>query len=204
MKIRNILEATNGRKPFFGCFGLHEWAMLYSGKPKEVNELSTASTTRHQDQLQLRVSQATIDGVVNSSPLRCTHYDAWRFFQKDAQAFNVHTPMRRNSQVDFEQPGCVHASMDLFRYAYEVYPLVSSEVLVSALLLAVHARQIDMRASPYDVAGFQGCEDPICVETAEGRRQYVLEQEALAGEAQPVRAALLDCYNALLRLHDAA
>lgn len=30
--IRNILHSTSKRQPFFGCFGLHEWAMLYSGR----------------------------------------------------------------------------------------------------------------------------------------------------------------------------
>lgn len=29
---RNILHSTSKRQPFFGCFGLHEWAMLYSGR----------------------------------------------------------------------------------------------------------------------------------------------------------------------------
>lgn len=31
-KTRDMLHATASRQPFFGCFGLHEWAMLYSGR----------------------------------------------------------------------------------------------------------------------------------------------------------------------------
>ena len=31
-KTRDLLHSTATRQPFFGCFGLHEWAMLYSGR----------------------------------------------------------------------------------------------------------------------------------------------------------------------------
>lgn len=31
-KTRDMLHSTATRQPFFGCFGLHEWAMLYSGR----------------------------------------------------------------------------------------------------------------------------------------------------------------------------
>jgi len=45
-----------------------------------------------------------------------------------------------------------------------------------------------MRASPYDLAslGF----DPICIETAEGRAQYVTAQRELSELAEPVRQKL--------------
>jgi len=154
--------------------------------------------SRHQEQLSLRISQEVIDHTVNSLPLRCTHFDAWRFFHPDAQNLNKVTPMSRSTQKQIEQPGCVHANMDLFRWAYEINPLVSSELLVASLRLAVHARQIDMRASPYDVSAFEGCEQAIMVETTEGRKQYAMEQEELFAEAQPIRRRLLDIYDEVL------
>ena len=42
--------------------------------------------------------------------------------------------------------------MDLFKYAYQLYPFVSSDLLRECLVLAIKARKIDMRASPYDVS----------------------------------------------------
>ena len=47
--------------------------------------------------------------------------------------------------------------MDLFKYAYQLYPFISSELLRECLLLAISARKIDMRASPYDVSSVKEC-----------------------------------------------
>lgn len=47
--------------------------------------------------------------------------------------------------------------MDLFKYAYQLYPFVSSELLRECLELAVKARKVDMRASPYDVSHVPDC-----------------------------------------------
>jgi hypothetical protein len=212
---RDIMAATIIKKPFLGCFGLHEWAMLYSGAKQQqqqpiVNSTSSVSGSssnvgdgggRHQENLPLRVSQGVIDSVVNSQPLRCTHYDAFRFFHRDAKGMNTVKQLSRTAQTVNEQPGCVHATMDLFRYAYELYPLTSSDLLQRALRVAITARQLDMRASPYDVSAFSGCEEAIPIETAEGRRRYVAEQERLAQQSQSVRAALLAVYNDVLAVH---
>ena len=110
----------------------------------------------------------------------------------------------REDQVRLEQPGCIHANMDLFKYAYQLYPLLPATLLVEALELALAARRIDMRASPYDVRRFEGCEDTLFVETTEGRRQYSLEQEALARRAAPIRGKLLDAYDAVISTVDQA
>jgi hypothetical protein len=96
------------------------------------------------------------------------------------------------------QPGCIHANMDIFRYAYELYPLIPAELLVSSTELALSARRVDMRASPYDVSMFEGCEDAIEIERTEGRRQYVMEQEGLASRAVPIRRQLFDIYDQVL------
>ena len=111
---------------------------------------------------------------------------------------NVNPVITRGDQVKLEQPGCVHTNMDLFKYAYQLYPLLPSTLLVEALQLALAARMIDMRASPYDVSSFEGCEDPLMVETMDGRRRYALEQEALFRKAMPLRRKLIDAYTAVL------
>lgn len=194
-KIRDILSATGLKQPFFGCFGLHEWAMLYSGS----NLSEPTLLPRHQEQLSLRIPQSVIDDVVRGSgQLKCTHFDAWRFFHPDAQGLNIVSPLSRERQVQFEQPGCIHATMDLFKYAYQLYPFVSSELLLQSLKLAIKARKIDMRASPYDVSHVEGCEEPLCVETSEGRRLYVAAQEDLFELSSPIRTSLLQVYEDVL------
>lgn len=110
--------------------------------------------------------------------------------------------MSRTQQKDFEQPGCIHGNMDLFKYAYQLYPLLPSSLLVECLQLAIAARKIDMRASPYDVSAFAECEHALEVETLEGRRQYAIEQEALYRRATPIRMALLSAYNRVLESGD--
>ena len=188
---RDVLRSTSTKVPFFGCFGLHEWAMLYSG--------NGSATSRHQESTPLRVDQQTIDAVVGvPGQLRCTHYDAFRFFQPAAKPINAVKTLSRENTPRHEQPGCIHANMDLFRYAYQLYPFVSSALLVQTLTLALEARKIDMRASPYDVSAFEGCEVPICVETPQGRKLYIEEQERVAAAAVPIRKALLDIYDEVL------
>lgn len=51
---------------------------------------------------------------------------------------------------------------DLYKWCYKLGPLVESELLIDCLALAADARALDMRASPYDLAGY-GFE-PIAVE----------------------------------------
>ena len=103
---RETLEKTARKTAFFGCFGLHEWAMLYSGGP------GGRLPERHQATLPLRVSQATIDRVVEEG-VRCTHFDAFRFFHPAARRFNLVDPITKQRQSELEQPGCVHANMVL-------------------------------------------------------------------------------------------
>lgn len=190
MRNFELLKATSKRSPFFGCFGMHEWAMLYSG-----NQNGSKPYNCYQKQLKTRVNQDTIDSVVRSSGLlKCTHFDAWRFFHPDAQSINSFQKITRDDQLELEQPGCVHANMDLFRFAFHIYPLISSDLLLKVLEIALWARKIDLRASPYDVSMYLGCEEPLLVETSEGRKKYIKEQEKLATEAFPIRKELLDIY----------
>ncbi len=173
--IGELLSATAARSPSMRCFGMHEWAMVYR-----------APTVRH-ERVPLRLGSAGTDAVVESMPLRCTHFDAFRFFTEPAVARNTGTPSR-GDQSRWEQPGCVHANMDLYKWCYKLGPLIESELLIEALELAADARELDMRASPYDLAAY-GFE-PIAVETPAGRAAYVRAQHDIATRAAPLRAAI--------------
>ena len=142
----DILECTQARSPVLNCFGFHEWAMLY--RPE-----GSPAPNRHQT-LPLRLSQGHINRVVEDrSPLKCTHFDAFRFFAPEAQPLNA-LPLSRSLQMDHEQPGCVHATMDLFKAAMKLSPWIPSELVADCFALARDARVLDMRASPYDLSDF--------------------------------------------------
>jgi hypothetical protein len=177
------LEATLSREPSFACFGLHEWAMVY----RDPN-------VRH-PYVPLRLSRAETDAVVESQPLRCTHYDAFRFFTTEAAPRN-RFPLTRDVTTDHDQPGCIHANMDLYRFAYKVAPFGPADVLADAFELAAAARAVDMRASPYDLSGYGF--PPVKIETREGREEYVELQRELYRRSVPVRERVLDVYRGLL------
>jgi hypothetical protein len=178
------LEATRAREPAFACLGLHEWAMVY----RDPN-------VRHPD-LPLRFSREEIDRVVESQPLRCTHYDAYRFFTAEAAPRN-RWPLTREATTEFDQPGCLHVNMDLYRFAYKIAPFCPSDVLADAFELAIAVREVDMRASPYDLAAY-GFE-PIRIETPPGREEYIHRQRFLHERSIPVRERVLALYQDLLR-----
>ncbi|KXP15116.1 3-methyladenine DNA glycosylase [Tsukamurella pseudospumae] len=174
--VARLLETTATRAPVFGCFGLHEWAMVFR----------EADQTRHP--VPLRLGPEGTDDVVRAGSLRCTHYDAFRFFTPDAAPRNL-AELSRETQVASEQPGCLHAGMDLYKWAFKLAPGAPSDLVADAFDLARDARELDMRASPYDLAdhGFS----PIAIETREGRNEYVRQQVALAERAAPIRDRLL-------------
>ncbi|BBY60765.1 hypothetical protein MSAR_39010 [Mycolicibacterium sarraceniae] len=181
--IADLLRATEDRAPQFGCFGMHEWAMVYR-----------TDAVRH-GRVPLRLGAAGTDAVVDSMPLRCTHFDAFRFFTDAAATRNRGVPTRAD-QRDWEQPGCLHANMDLYKWCYKLGPLVDSQLLVDCLELAAEARELDMRASPYDLMhlGFA----PIAVEEPAGRAEYVRRQGLISERAAPLRAALVSWCEQLL------
>ncbi|WP_278312723.1 3-methyladenine DNA glycosylase [Lolliginicoccus levis] len=183
-----LIEHTTARPARLSCFGLHEWAMVYRASPDDV---------RHA-RLPLRLGHAGTDAVVESMPLRCTHVDAFRFFTEDARPLNDQV-LSRADQLRTEQPGCVHASMDLYKWCYKLLPITSSDLLLDCFELALAAREIDMRASPYDLSG-HGL-PPIEVETPRGRAEYVRLQQWLAERAAPVRERIaVACQTALATL----
>jgi hypothetical protein len=181
-----ILEATAGRPAAFGCFGRHEWAMVYRQRADEVRHASWP----------LRLPAAGIAQVVESAPLRCTHFDAFRFYTEDARPLNIIQPTRAQ-QADLEQPGCLHATMDLYKWCFRSYPAIGAELTADCFELAREVRVIDMRASPYDLRdlGYS----PIAIETARGRAEYVEHQQDFAARGSHLRQRVIDALHDALR-----
>ncbi|GAA1476112.1 hypothetical protein GCM10009623_05580 [Nocardioides aestuarii] len=191
---RRLLAATASRPAHTGCFGLHEWAMVYR---------SAAHGTRHPQRL--RLGDTATDEVVESHRITCSHFDAFRFFTPDARPRNTLQP-GRDDRPDFEQPGCLHAGMDLYKHAFRLSPLVLSDLVADAFELAWEIRVLDMRAAPYDMSGVMldptGEEwTPVRIETADGKREYAAAQAGFAERGAPVRAALIaECDRLLAEL----
>tara|TARA_B100000575_G_scaffold294225_2_gene308779 strand:- start:3532 stop:4509 length:978 start_codon:yes stop_codon:yes gene_type:complete len=171
-----LLHDTQSQKSQFGCFGLHEWAMVYRSE-----------VPRH-NQVPLRFSQEKIAEIVDSHHLLCTHFDAFRFFTPSAQPLNKNS-LSREAFAKYEQPGCIHTNMDVYKWAYKFYPWISSELILDAFKLAYQARYIDMRASPYDL-GYLGLK-PIKIETEKGKKEYRVAQETLSVKAKKIRSHLI-------------
>jgi hypothetical protein len=186
-----LLRATQGREGNFGCFGLHEWAMVYRD-----------SDTRHPQPL--RLGHDETDKVVEGHRVGCSHWDAVRFFTPRALPLNTLRPFK-DDRADFEQPACLHANMDLYKHAYRLAELVGSDLIADAFELAWDVRIMDMRAAPYDMTGITidpyGIEwSPIKIETAAGKREYAELQRHFAERSVPIRGQLADVLEHALRV----
>lgn len=175
--ILGLLRATRDRPAHFACHGLHEWAMVYRG-----------TEVRHEESVPLRLPQAEVDRLVESRPIRCSHFDAFRFFPAAARPLNRLQPGPEDRALH-EQPGCVHANMDLYKWASKAMPWIGSGLLLDCFEHALRLRELDMRASPYDLRNHGYI--PIRIETAEGRREYETIQRALAAKAAVLRDRLI-------------
>ena len=175
----NLLRATEARPAHTGCFGLHEWAMVYRQSPDEL---------RHND-WPLRLGSTGTDEVVEGHQVKCSHFDAFRFFTDSARPRNVLHPAR-DDRPAFEQPGCLHAGMDLYKHAFRLTPMICSDLVADCFELARDIRVMDMRAAPYDLVdlGFE----PIPIETPEGKATYVRGQREFAERGAPLRRRLIE------------
>lgn len=190
-QLHTLLTATAARAPQLGCFGLHEWAMVHR---------SAEFGTRHD--WPLRLGQEGTDAVVESHRVACSHFDAFRFFTPSSRPLNILQP-GRDDRPDFEQPGCLHAGMDLYKHAFRLTPMVASELVADCFELARDIRVLDMRAAPYDLAdlGFE----PVRIETVEGKAAYVEQQRRFAERGAPLRARLVEeCERLLAAVPSAA
>jgi len=179
-----VLGATQSRTANFGCYGVHEWAMVYGGHD-----------LRHVETTPLRLSQAEVDSFVESRPVACSHFDAYRFFAPDAKPMN-RIELDWSTRHELEQPGCIHANMDLYRWAYTSMPWIGSDLLMDCFELATALRVLDMQASPYDLRdlGFE----PVQVETPKGRQDYQRRQRDLSERAATLRATLIEAIEDVL------
>jgi hypothetical protein len=175
--IVNLLSRTAARAGNFGCFGLHEWAMVYR-------------QGEHRHESPLRLSQDDTDAVVETNRIACSHFDAFRFFTPAAVDLNAHQrqpvlPSRAN-QPDLEQPGCLHAGMDVYKWAIKLGPLVPGGLLLDCFELARDIRELDMQASPYDLSEWD-C-PPVAIETPAGKAEYVSRQREFSHRSNELRS----------------
>ncbi len=174
-----LLEATAGRPAQLGCFGLHEWAMVYRLPPDQVRHAAWP----------LRLGTAGTDAVVEGHRVACSHFDAYRFFTDAARPRNTLSPSS-DDRPAFEQPGCLHAGMDLYKHAFRLTPMVASELVADCFALARDIRVLDMRAAPYDLSAL-GYE-PVRIETPAGKQEYAAAQRGFAERGAPLRARLIE------------
>ena len=172
-----LCRAVGDRTPRLRCFGLHEWAMVYRQPRQQV---------RHQG-YELRMSPEAVAAFVDSQTVCCSHYDAFRFFTPEARPLNVFQPVLE-TRLEMEQGGCLHTNMDLYKWSAKLWPWVGSDLVGECFALACEGRDLDMRASPYDLShlGYE----PVFIETAEGRAQYESEQRQIAEKASGLRNRL--------------
>jgi hypothetical protein len=183
--LHSLLKIQRERTAFFGCFGLHEWAMVYRQTPEQI---------RH-NEWPLRFPPDELARIVESQSICCTHFDAFRFFTAPAQPLN-RLQLTRIATPEHEQRGCLHANMDLYKWATKLSPYCPSELVADCFDLARRIREVDMRASPYDFAdiGYP----PICIETPEGRAEYEKLQRSFSAQGEPLRERLIEVCSHLL------
>lgn len=183
--LRGMLAAMATRPAFFGCHGLHEWAMVYRQSADEV---------RH-NAYPLRYAADELARIVEASAICCSHFDAFRFFTTPARPLNRLSP-ERAEVAQLEQRGCLHANMDLYKWAFKLAPFTPAELIADCFALARDVREVDMRASPYDLQalGFS----PVAIETAAGRAEYERHQRAFAERGEPLRSRLIALCDRLL------
>jgi hypothetical protein len=180
-----LLRAVDERPPQFACHGLHEWAMVYRARRRRHAEVP------------LRVSPDIVAEVVEAGTLGCSHFDAFRFFTPEARPRNRQT-LTPDERIAQEQPGCLHVTMDLYKWAYKFYPWVPSTLILAAFDLAWEARTLDMCASPYDWSDI-GL-DAVPVETEAGRSDYRQAQRRLTESARPIRRRVIDGYRPFMTI----
>lgn len=173
-RILELFRSTESNRTQFDCFGLHEWAMVYR-----------TDSPRHD--LPLRLGREGTNKVVEAHDLKCTHFDAYRFFTAPARPLNL-TVLNSSTRTCNEQSGCLHVGMDLYKWAVKMGPLVPGEILLDCFELAHDIRLLDMEASPYDCRTLGYGVVPI--ETAEGKAEYVARQREFTRRGSALRHQL--------------
>lgn len=183
--VHHLLRASLDRPARLGCFALHEWAMVYRLPAEQLRHAGWP----------LRFGAAGTDQVVEGHDIRCSHFDAYRFFTPDAAPRNTLRPTPE-TQAEMEQPGCLHAGMDLYKWAFKLAPAIPSELTGDAFEHALASRRLDMEASPYELTDL-GVE-PLAIETPSGKAEFRRRQAELAQASNGIRQRLIDICDQLL------
>lgn len=176
----DFLTLSANRPARTGCFGLHEWAMVLGQDELRHNDWS------------LRISQTQIAKTIDEVGLRCTHFDAFRFFTPEARPLNP-LQLTRADQIQVEQPGCLHANMDLYKIAMRWVPILGSLFARKCFRLARDIRTVDMQSAPYDLSELGVV--PIKIETPDGRIVFAQKQKAFSERAQVLRTEMINQLN---------
>jgi hypothetical protein len=86
--------------------------------------------------------------------------------------------------------------MDLYKWAYKLSPATPGELVAECFELAAEIRELDMRASPYDLSAHGYA--PVAIETPEGKAEYAAAQRGFAARGAVLRGRLLDVCAAVL------
>ena len=92
-----------------------------------------------------------------------------------------------------EQPGCLHANMDLYKWAGKLAPFTPGDLLLDCFELARDIRELDMRASPYDLSGLGHAplEQDVRRRAEEAGFERVVPRSRMAREAPALVESLL-------------
>ena len=110
---RGCCAATASRPPSYGCFGLHEWAMVYRLAADAGAPRAAAAAARQRRHRRGR----------RGAPLRCTHVDAYRFFTPRRRRATRSRPTRDEPAARSSSPAACTPGMDLYRWAAAVRPV---------------------------------------------------------------------------------
>ena len=116
----------------------------------------------------LRLGAAGTDAVVESLPVHCTHHDAFRFFTPAARRATPSRPPGPTRSSTSSPAACTP------RWTSTSGPTSSppprpADLVADCFELAADVRELDMRASPYDLAALGY--PPVPIETAGGPRR---------------------------------
>ena len=167
------------RPAFSGCFGLHEWAMVYRD--------DAARGTR----CPLRLGQAGTDAVVEAHPIRCT----------PLRRVPVLHAARRRPQPPAADPGDASPSwssraactpaMDLYKWAYKLSPADPGRA-GRRLLRAGRARSASWTCGPRPTTCARTATSRSRSRRPRARPQYVAAQRGFAERGAVLRQRLID------------
>ena len=181
-----LLGATAAAPGQFGCFGLHEWAMVFQ---------QDDTARRHQD-WPLRLGQAGTDDVVREHQIRCTHFDAFRFFTPPARPLNGLQPDRESQTAVGAAglPARVHGRLQMGLQA-------DSGGAERPAAGRVRAREVDPGTGHARVAvrpDRAGLPARARSKPPAGKAEYVAAQREFGRQAQLLRRRLLDTVSTVL------